>query len=209
MRAKVQIECKICKRNYYNNKVAALKDTNVKRCTNVSCRSLLNELNFFSARANSGQFLQFTNIEHAHFASSICVRETDKRLFLVIRTMNRQFSVAFVHCCESVREKGTWCLASKQFLNGYRELEVFFLGTGTFLEQSNVWDFNPSPATRSYDLQYVTTMKRERLEIDSKNQYKLWMRSFGWQLEFNNHTVVAPSPRLHGHHGQILLSFIW
>ena len=54
-----------------------------------------------------------------------------------------------------------------------------FLGTGTFLEQSNVWDFNPSRATRSYDLQYVTTMKRERLEIDSKNQYKLWMRSFG------------------------------
>ena len=33
-RAKVQIECKICKRNYYNNKVAALKDTNFKRCTN-------------------------------------------------------------------------------------------------------------------------------------------------------------------------------
>ena len=30
-RAEVQIECKICKRNYYNNKVAALKDINVKR----------------------------------------------------------------------------------------------------------------------------------------------------------------------------------
>ena len=86
---------------------------------------------------------------------------------------------------------------------------MFFLGTGTFLEQSNVWDFNPSRATRSYDLQYVTTMKRERLEINSKNQHKLWMRSFGLQLEFNNHTVVVPSPRLHGHHGQILLSFRW
>lgn len=30
-RAKVQYECKICKRIYYNNKVAALKDTNVQR----------------------------------------------------------------------------------------------------------------------------------------------------------------------------------
>ena len=30
-RAKVQYECNFCKRNYYNNKVAALKDTNVKR----------------------------------------------------------------------------------------------------------------------------------------------------------------------------------
>lgn len=30
-RAKVQRECKICKRNYYNNKIAALKDTNVQR----------------------------------------------------------------------------------------------------------------------------------------------------------------------------------
>lgn len=30
-RAKVQCEFKICKRNYYNNKIAALKDTNVQR----------------------------------------------------------------------------------------------------------------------------------------------------------------------------------
>ena len=31
MLAEEQHECKICTRNYYNNKVAALKDTNVKR----------------------------------------------------------------------------------------------------------------------------------------------------------------------------------
>ena len=31
MLAEEQQECKICTRNYYNNKVAALKDTNVKR----------------------------------------------------------------------------------------------------------------------------------------------------------------------------------
>ena len=41
----------------------------------------MNKLNFFSARANSGQFLQFTNSEHAHFASSICVRAPDTIIF--------------------------------------------------------------------------------------------------------------------------------